>query len=123
MPHRAAGRPWPAPVAIALVTLGLAATACSGRTTSTPAAEPVTLRLQVSLTPEELATFQPALEALDTAHPEWVVRLETVPQGSEVEKVTAELAGDDLPTPGRHTSVAVAGSLGASDHGLRPIGG
>ena len=97
MPHRAAGRPWPAPVAIALVTLGLAATACSGPAASTPAAEPVTLRLQVSLTPEELATFRPALEALDTAHPEWVVRLEAVPQGSEVEKVTAELAGDDLP--------------------------
>ena len=97
MPHRAAGRLRLGPVAIALVTLGLAATACSGPTASTPASEPVTLRLQVSLAPEELDTFRPALEALDAAHSEWVIRLETVPQGSEVEKVTAELAGDDLP--------------------------
>jgi len=77
VPHRTAGRPWPAPVAIALLTLGLAATACTTPTASGPVTEPVTLRLQVSLTPEELATFEPALEALDTAHPEWVVRLET----------------------------------------------
>jgi ABC-type glycerol-3-phosphate transport system substrate-binding protein len=80
VPHRAAGRPRPAPVAIALLALGLATAACSGQTTSTPAAEPVTLRLQVSLTPEELATFQPAIEALDAAHPEWVVALRRCPR-------------------------------------------
>jgi multiple sugar transport system substrate-binding protein len=60
-------------------------------------AEPVSLRLQVSLTPEELASFEPAIEMLDDAHPEWAIVLETVPQGSEVERVTSQLAGDDLP--------------------------
>ena len=58
---------------------------------------PVTLRLQVGLTPEELATFQPAITALDAAHPEWVIPLENVPQDSETEKITSELAADDLP--------------------------
>lgn len=58
---------------------------------------PVELRLQVGLTPEELATFRPALEALDTANPGWTVALEEVPQGSEAERVTTQLAADDLP--------------------------
>ena len=99
---------------IALLLGALTAAACSGSTTSRqPAslapgqsagrsdvptsAEPVALRLQVSLTPEELVTFQPAIEALDVAHPEWEVELETVPQGSEVEKVAADLAAGTLP--------------------------
>jgi multiple sugar transport system substrate-binding protein len=60
-------------------------------------ATPTALRLQVSLTPEELATFQPAIAALDAAHPEWTIALETVPQDSESEKVTSELAADDVP--------------------------
>ncbi|HXG27141.1 MAG TPA: extracellular solute-binding protein [Candidatus Binatia bacterium] len=55
-------------------------------------AQPVTLRLQVSLTPEELAAFQPAVEAIDAVHPEWIVQLEEVPQGSEAERITADLA-------------------------------
>ena len=62
-----------------------------------PPAGPVTLRLQVSLTPEELATFQPAIAAVDAANPEFIVQLENVPQASEVEKVTSQLAADDLP--------------------------
>ena len=57
-----------------------------------PGAAPATLRLQVSLTPEELASFRPAVEALDAAHPEWVIQLETVPQGQEAERITADLA-------------------------------
>jgi multiple sugar transport system substrate-binding protein len=69
----------------------------SGCSAGTPSAVPVTLRLQVSLTPEELATFQPAITALDAAHPEWVIALESVPQASEVEKVTSQLAADDMP--------------------------
>jgi multiple sugar transport system substrate-binding protein len=60
-------------------------------------ATPVALRLQVSLTAEELADFRPALERVDQAHPEFTVALEEVPQGSEVEKVTTQLAADDLP--------------------------
>ncbi len=65
-------------------------------TPGTPAA-PVALRLQVSLTPQELAAFQPAIAALDAAHPEFTVTLEPVPQDGEIEKVTAGLAADDLP--------------------------
>jgi multiple sugar transport system substrate-binding protein len=57
-----------------------------------PSNGPVTLRLQVSLTPEEVATFQPAIERLDAQHPEWVIKLEEVPQGSESERVTSDLA-------------------------------
>jgi multiple sugar transport system substrate-binding protein len=83
------------PAALLVGVFGVAA--CGGPTSSTPAPEPVTLRLQVSLTPDELATFEPAIVALDAAHPEWILRLEEVPQGSEVEKVTSQLAGDDLP--------------------------
>ena len=83
------------PAALLVGVFGVAA--CGGPKSSTPAPEPVTLRLQVSLTPDELATFEPAIVALDAAHPEWILRLEEVPQGSEVEKVTSQLAGDDLP--------------------------
>ena len=57
-----------------------------------PAAAPVALRLQVALTPEELVSFRPALERIDAAHPEWTVQLELVPQGSEAERVTSDLA-------------------------------
>lgn len=60
-------------------------------------AAPVSLRLQVSLTADELNSFRPALQAIDEAHPGWTVALEEVPQGSEVEKVTTLLAGDDMP--------------------------
>lgn len=60
-------------------------------------AEPVTLRLEVSLTPQELETFQPAIEALDQAHPEWEVVLETTPQSGFVEKISTQLAGNSLP--------------------------
>ena len=90
LPH---GRPGPRPpVRVALVGLAAALlAACSGPTAS---AAPVSLRLQVSLTPEELVSFEPALEAVDAAHPEFTVALETVPQGSEVERVTSELTGD-----------------------------
>ena len=91
MPSRHAG-----PLRLSVVTLAAVAVAFVGAACSGPRASvaPVTLRLQVSLTPEELATFQPAVQALDAAHPEWIIRLETVPQGSEVEKVTSELTGD-----------------------------
>ncbi|MEW5990232.1 MAG: sugar ABC transporter substrate-binding protein [Chloroflexota bacterium] len=110
MPHRAVRRRLAAlaPPAALLLAGAIGVAACSGTTSgptlsppasgaSPAAAEPVTLRLQVSLTPEELAAFRPALETLSAAHPEWVVRLEAVPQGSEVEKVTADLAAGTLP--------------------------
>jgi multiple sugar transport system substrate-binding protein len=76
-----------------LLAVALAA-ACSG---TSPSAGPVSLRLQVSMTPEELASFQPAIQAVDAAHPEFVVQLENVPQESETEKITTEVAAGDLP--------------------------
>lgn len=74
--------------------------ACGSSAASGPPnvpSSPVTLRLQVSMTPEELASFTPAIKAIDDAHPEWNIQLEPVPQDSEVEKITNELAGDNLP--------------------------
>lgn len=59
--------------------------------------ESVQLRLGVSLTPQELASFQPALEALDEAHPEWSIVLETTPQSGFVEKINTQLAAATLP--------------------------
>ena len=66
---------------LAFVVGVVIATVLSGCSAGTPSAAPVTLRLQVGLTPEELATFQPAITALDAAHPEWVIALENVPAG------------------------------------------
>ena len=74
--------------------LALAAALLGAACTAPASAAPVSLRLQVSLTPEELASFEPALAAVDADHPEFQVVLETVPQGSEVEKVTSQLTGD-----------------------------
>jgi multiple sugar transport system substrate-binding protein len=62
-----------------------------------PSVESVALRLQVSLTPEELASFGPALQRLDDAHPEFTVSLENVPQEAESERITSELASGDVP--------------------------
>ena len=78
----------------AVIVAALTASACS---TASPSIAPVALRLQVSLTPEELASFRPAIAQLDATHPEWMIALEEVPQGSEVEKVTSQLAADGLP--------------------------
>lgn len=69
-------------------------TACGSSKSSVAA---VTLRLEVSMTPQELASFTPAIQAIDAARPEWVIQLEPVPQDGEVEKITNELAGDNLP--------------------------
>ncbi|MGD8625548.1 MAG: extracellular solute-binding protein [Anaerolineae bacterium] len=76
-----------------LATILVLSVACG----SSGSDEPVTLRLEVSLTPQELATFEPAIQALDEAHPEWVIVLETTPQSGLVEKINTQLAGDDLP--------------------------
>ena len=58
---------------------------------------PVRLTLMVGMTPQELASFRPALEALDAAHPEFVVDLEPVPQASFAERANARLASGTLP--------------------------
>ncbi|HOQ98654.1 MAG TPA: sugar ABC transporter substrate-binding protein [Anaerolineae bacterium] len=70
------------------------ASACGKPPTPT---QQVTLRLGVALTPQELASFQPAMQSLGRAHPEWKIILETVPQQGAAEKINAELAGNTLP--------------------------
>lgn len=82
------------PAALAALGALIVAAACGAPAANVTSAS---LRLQVSLTAEELVDFRPALERVDAAHPEFNVTLEEVPQGSEVEKVTTLLAGDDLP--------------------------
>ena len=83
-------------IGLALVS-GAACSVGSPSAGSGSSVAPVTLRLQVGLTPEELASFGPAIEDLDARHPEWTIVLETVPQQSEGERVTTQLAADDLP--------------------------
>jgi multiple sugar transport system substrate-binding protein len=108
MSTRLGVRPHRPILAVAALTAALTLASCTTGAPSTPPSSagaspadgsttPVTLRLQVALTPEESATFRPAIAALDAAHPEWTIQLEEVPQGSESEKVTGELAADDLP--------------------------
>ncbi|MEZ4646070.1 MAG: sugar ABC transporter substrate-binding protein [Chloroflexota bacterium] len=57
----------------------------------------VSLRLSVSLTPQELESFQAALDQVTAVHPEWSIELELIPQQGVVEKVSTQLAGNDLP--------------------------
>lgn len=59
--------------------------------------DPVRLTLMVGMTPQELASFRPALDELDAAHPEFVVDLEPVPQASFAERANARLAAGTLP--------------------------
>ncbi len=59
--------------------------------------EPVTLRLAVSLTPQELESFQAAIAPLDERHPEFDIELEVIPQQSFGEKINTELAANALP--------------------------
>lgn len=89
-----------------LPVLLLLLAACSGRQegapeapadTKVPAPEPVTLRLAVALTPQELESFQAALAPLDEAHPEFTIELEVIPQQSFGEKINTELAAQSLP--------------------------
>jgi multiple sugar transport system substrate-binding protein len=79
----------------------------AGTPSASAPVEPVSLRLQVSLTPEELASFRPAIAQLDATHPEWIIELEEVPQGGEVERVTSSLAAGDLPDVLRLTGINV----------------
>ncbi|HEX5589539.1 MAG TPA: extracellular solute-binding protein [Candidatus Limnocylindrales bacterium] len=105
MTHRAAGLCRLLAVTVLLAACGpgdgrspgaSASTGPSDGAAPSAVAEPVTLRVQVSLTPQELASFTPAIEAIDDRHPEWIIRLEPVPQDAEIEKITNALAGDDL---------------------------
>jgi multiple sugar transport system substrate-binding protein len=60
-------------------------------------ADPVTLRLGVALTPQELSTFEPLIQALDDANPAWEIIIENTPQQGAVEKLNAQLASQTLP--------------------------
>jgi multiple sugar transport system substrate-binding protein len=84
-----------------LLVIMLVATACvpvqSPSTATAGATEPVTLRLAVALTPQELQSFQAAVTALEEAHPEWEIVLEAIPQQSVIEKINTQLAANDLP--------------------------
>lgn len=88
----------PARGLIVLVLL-LILTACRGgtQTEETAPAEPVRLRLGVALTPQELVDFQEAVAVLDEAHPEYDIVLETAPQQGAAEKISTELAANNLP--------------------------
>lgn len=70
---------------------------CSSPSAGGAPAGPVQLRLGVSLTPQELATYQVAIKTLDDQHPEWEIILENTPQSGIIETITAQLAGNDLP--------------------------
>jgi multiple sugar transport system substrate-binding protein len=63
---------------------------------STPV-EPKSIRLGVSLTPQELSTFQIAIKTIDDVHPEWKIILENTPQSGIVEKINAQLSANELP--------------------------
>jgi hypothetical protein len=82
MHRNPAGRPIPrrfaGPGIVATIVITVAVAACSGGSATTSTA-PVALRLQVALTPEESATFRPAIARLDADHPEWTIALEEVP--------------------------------------------
>jgi multiple sugar transport system substrate-binding protein len=72
--------------------------------TSTPAPvepasaeKPIELRIGVSMTPTELATWMPLLDAIDQAHPEWILVMEQTPQSSTNEKLNANAAAGTLP--------------------------
>lgn len=84
-----------------LLVLVFITAACAPVQSTSPgvgaAAEPVTLRLAVALTPQELETFQTAVTAIDEAHPEWEIVLEAIPQQNIIEKINTQLAANDLP--------------------------
>lgn len=64
-----------------------------------PASEdnPIELRIGVSMTAPELESWLPLIEALDQAHPEWILVTEQIPQSSRVEKINANIAAGTLP--------------------------
>jgi multiple sugar transport system substrate-binding protein len=61
------------------------------------ASKAVPLRLSVALTPQELGSFQQAIQKISQEHPEWELILETVPQSGVIEKINSQIAGNNLP--------------------------
>lgn len=60
-------------------------------------AEPVTLRVAVTLNAEALQDFEKGIAAIEAAHPEWNIEVEAIPQEGRLEKITAEIASQTLP--------------------------
>jgi multiple sugar transport system substrate-binding protein len=58
---------------------------------------PIEIRIGVSMTPAELSTWMPLLDAIDQAHPEWILVMEQTPQSSTNEKLNANAAAGTLP--------------------------
>jgi multiple sugar transport system substrate-binding protein len=75
----------------------LSLASCSSQKGVEETATPITLRLGVSLTPQEAQSFQPAIDALEQAHPEWQIVLENTPQSGIIEKINTQLASNELP--------------------------
>lgn len=61
------------------------------------AENPIELRIGVSMTAPELESWLPLIEALDQAHPEWIIITEQTPQSSRIEKINANIAAGTLP--------------------------
>ncbi|MFW6074125.1 MAG: ABC transporter substrate-binding protein [Chloroflexota bacterium] len=59
--------------------------------------EEVTLRLGVTLTPEVLENFEPALDRIREDHPNWTIELEQTPQDAIVERTNSQIASGELP--------------------------
>ncbi len=66
-------------------------------TATTSDGEAITLRLGVSMTPNELEDFKGGLEMIEEAHPNWTIELEQTPQDGIVEKINTQIASDTLP--------------------------
>jgi multiple sugar transport system substrate-binding protein len=77
------------------------------------AENPVELRIGVSMTAPELESWLPLIEALDQAHPEWILITEQTPQSSRMEKISANIAAGTLP------DVQMMSGLGFIDYVLQ----
>lgn len=81
-----------------LVLFVLLLAACGGAAPAAVSpAEPVQLRVGVSLNAEALVDFERGLEALEATHPEWQIELESVPQSGRLERLTTQIASSTLP--------------------------
>ncbi len=60
-------------------------------------AEPVALRVAVTLNAQALQDFEKGIEAIRTAHPEWTIEVEAIPQEGRIERITTAIASQTLP--------------------------
>jgi multiple sugar transport system substrate-binding protein len=74
----------------------LAACAPAGGEVPPAATQPVSLRLGVQMTPQELQTFRPAVERLAAARG-WTIAIEETPQAAFTERLNAQVVAGTLP--------------------------